>query len=127
MNINIKGTSIDLTPEIKEYVLKRINSLEKFFKGQDKESINVLFEIAKRGGQKSGDIFHADCLIESLGEKFYASADKEDIFQAVDEIKDTLYREISRSKNKKWAVFYKGARKVKDIMRDASSYRPWKK
>lgn len=127
MNINIKGTSVDLTPEVKEYILKRINGLEKFFKGNAEDSTNVLFEIAKRGGQKSGDIFHADCLIESLGEKFYASADKEDAFQAVDEIKDTLFREISRSKNKKWDVFYKGARKVKEIMKDASSYRPWKK
>ena len=127
MNINIKATSLELTPEVKEYILKRINGLEKFFKGNDKNSTNVLFEIAKRGGQKSGDIFHADCLIESLGEKFYASADKEDIFQAVDEIKDTLFREISRNKNKKWDMFYKGARKVKEIMKDASSYRPWKK
>ena len=48
MNINIKGTGVDLTPEIKEYILKRINGLEKFFKGQDQESINVLFEVAKR-------------------------------------------------------------------------------
>ncbi len=80
MNINIKATSLELTPEVKEYILKRINGLEKFFKGSDKNSTNVLFEIAKRGGQKSGDIFHADCLIESLGEKFYASSDKEDIF-----------------------------------------------
>ena len=127
MNINIKATSLELTPEVKEYILKRINGLEKFFKGNDKNSTNVLFEIAKRGGQKSGDIFHADCLIESLGEKFYASADKEDIFQAVDEIKDTLFREISRKKKKKWDMFYKGARKVKEIMKDASSYRPWKK
>lgn len=127
MNINIKGTSVDLTPEVKEYILKRINGLEKFFKGNAEDSTNVLFEIAKRGGQKSGDIFHADCLIESLGEKFYASADKEDAFQAVDEIKDTLFREISRNKNKKWDVFYKGARKIKDIMKDASNYRPWKK
>ncbi len=127
MNINIKATSLELTPEVKEYILKRINGLEKFFKGSDKNSTNVLFEIAKRGGQKSGDIFHADCLIESLGEKFYASSDKEDIFQTIDEIKDTLFREISRNKNKKWDVFYKGARKVKEIMKDASSYRPWKK
>lgn len=127
MNINIKGTGVELTPEIKEYILKRINGLEKFFKGQTKESINALFEIAKRGGQKSGDIYHADCLIESLGEKFYASCDKSDIFEAIDEIKDILFREISRSKNKKWDVFYKGARKVKEIMKDASSYRPWKK
>jgi putative sigma-54 modulation protein len=127
MNINIKGTNLDLTPEIKEYVLKRINSLEKFFKGRDSDSINVLFEVAKKGGQKSGDIYHADCLIESMGEKFYASTDKSDIFEAVDEIKDILFREISRSKNKKWDVFYKGARKVKEIMKDASSYRPWKK
>jgi ribosomal subunit interface protein len=127
MNINIKGTGLELTPEIKSYILKRINGLEKFFRGQDKESINILFEIGQKGGQKSGDIFHADCVIESLGEKFYASTDKGDVFEAIDEIKDILFREISRNKNKKWDVFYKGARKIKDIMKDASNYRPWKK
>ena len=127
MQTNIKGTGIELTPEIKDYILKKINGLEKFFAGKNKDSANVLFEIAQKNGQKSGDIFHADCLIENLGEKFYASSDKSDIFQAVDEIRDILYREIGRSKNKKWAAFYKGARKVKDIMKDASNYRPWKK
>ncbi len=55
------------------------------------------------------------------------AATKKIFFQTIDEIKDTLFREISRNKNKKWDVFYKGARKVKEIMKDASSYRPWKK
>ena len=127
MKINIKATNIELTPRIRDYIEKKITGLEKFFGGESKDSTNVLFEIAQKSGQKSGEIFHADCLIESPGQKFYASADTEDVFQSIDEVRDILFNEIGKNKNKKWSVFYRGARKIKEMMRSAKNYRPWRK
>jgi len=127
MNINIKGTNMDLTLEIKSYVSKRINSLDKFFKSDELDSITVLFEVARKSGQKSGDVFHADCVIEYPGEKFYAASDQADVFAAIDEVKDNLSREIRRNKKKKLTLLHRGGRKIKSMLKSASSYRPWRK
>lgn len=127
MQINIKSTNLGLTPEVKDYIEKKVLSLEKFLNPESEDAATALFEIAQKSGQKSGDIFHADCLIQHLGDKFYASADKEDIYKAVDTVREELARVIKRTKSKRLAVFHRGARKVKDMMKTVASYRPWRK
>ncbi|OGI64049.1 ribosomal subunit interface protein [Candidatus Nomurabacteria bacterium RIFCSPLOWO2_01_FULL_41_21] len=130
MNINIHSKNINLTEDVKDYALKKVTNLEKFLANTEKGGgeVSINFEISKSTKHHNqGQVFHADCLININGEKFYASADAEDEKTAIDEIKEKVFQDITKKKNKKEALFFRGARKVKDMMKGLRSYRPWKK
>ena len=128
MQINLQGKNIELTEAIKDYVLKRVTNLEKLLKKIEDSGgeVSVLFEVAQNSRRhKSGDIFHADCLIKIMGEEYYASADEEDLYAAVDKVKDTLFREISKDKDRNQTLLYRGARSVKKMLKGLSKRNPF--
>ncbi|OGI68372.1 ribosomal subunit interface protein [Candidatus Nomurabacteria bacterium RIFCSPHIGHO2_01_FULL_42_15] len=128
MQINLQGKNIELTEAIKDYVLKRVTNLEKLLtrikEGGGKVMVN--FEVGKSTNHhKSGEVFHADCLIKIDGKEFYSSSDKEDLYQAIDAIKDTLYYEINKNKDRSQTLLYRGARSVKKMMKGLSKRNPF--
>jgi ribosomal subunit interface protein len=128
MKINLKSTNMELTPAIHDYVIKRVTNLEKILSKIEEGGgeVNANFEVGKNTNHhKSGDVFHADCLINIKGDKFYSSADKEDLYQAVDEVKENLFREISKNKDRRQTLFHRGARSVKKMMKGLSKRNPF--
>jgi|SRR3989338_7067953 len=128
MKINLKSTNIELTPAIHDYVIKRVTNLEKLLSNIEEEGgeVNVNFEVAKSTNHhKSGDVFHADCLINIKGEEFYSSSDKEDLYQAIDEIKEILFREIRKNKDRKQTLLKRGATSIKKMMKGLSTRNPF--
>ena len=128
MQINLLGKNIELTKAIKDYVSKRVTNLEKLLsrieEGQGKVMVN--FEVGKSTNHhKGGDVFHADCLIKIDGKEFYGSADKEDLYAAVDAVKDSLYNEISKHKDRRQTLLYRGARSIKKMMKGLSKRNPF--
>lgn len=120
MYINIKATNIELTPAINDYVEKRVTNLGKLLnKIEEKEGeVMVNFEVGKSTNHhKSGEFFHTDCSINIKGKKFYASSDKEDLYQAIDDVKEKLFHEISQDKDKSMTLFHRGARKIKNLLK----------
>jgi len=128
MKINLKGKNFELTPAIKDYVYKKINDLEKFLltiQGDGGE-ILVNFEVGKSTKHhKSGEVFHSDCLININGQKFYSSSDKENLYEAIDEIKESLFNEIRKNKDRKQTLFRRGAASVKKMMKKLSNRNTW--
>lgn len=115
MNINIKSTNIELTGAIKDYVTKKVNSIEKFLNA---ENSNIQIEVAKSTNHHhKGDIFFTEINIDSMGQKFFVRANKEDLYKSIDEAREMIVREIKRSKNKRRDVFKKGALKIKNMVR----------
>lgn len=128
MNINLQGKNLELTPAISDYVLKRVTNLEKILKKIEDEGGDVIahFEVSQATKHhKSGVIFHADCLIKTGGEEYYASADEEDLYAAVDRVKDTLFSEISRDKDRNQTLLVRGARSVKKMLKGLSKRNPF--
>ncbi len=128
MQINLKGTNIEVTPAIRDYVEKRVTNLEKLLSKIEERGgeATVNFEVAKNTNHhKGGAIFHADCLINIEGEKFYASADEEDLNQAVDAVKETLFREISKNKDRRRTLYKRGAMSVKKMLKGLSKRNPF--
>jgi ribosomal subunit interface protein len=128
MKINLQGKNFELTPSIKDYILKRVTNLEKSLSSieKGKGEIMINFEVGKSTKHhKSGFVFHSDCLINIDGKKFYASSDKEDIYQAIDEIKETLFREIRKNKDRKQTLFKRGAASVKKMLKSLSKRNPF--
>ena len=117
-----------LTPAIRDYVLKRITNLEKLLSGIEERQGKVMvnFEVSKSTNHhKRGEIFHADCLVKIDGKEFYSSADEEDLYQAIDAIKDSLYNEINKNKDRAQTLFHRGARSVKKMLKGLSKRNPF--
>ena len=128
MQINLQGKNMDLTEAIHNYVSKRVTNLDKLLSSIEKGGGRVMvnFEVSKSTNRhKSGEIFHADCLIKIDGKEFYASSDKEDLYQAIDAIKDSLYNDINKNKNRRKTLFRRGAASVKKMLKGLSDRNPF--
>lgn len=128
MQINLQGKNFELTDAIKDYVLKRVTNLEKMLSGIEEKGgdVKVYFEVGKNTNHhKSGFVFHADCLIKINGKEFYSSVDKEDIYEAIDEIKEVLFRDIEKNKDRKQTLFKRGAASVKKMLKGLSKRNPF--
>mgnify|MGYP003451400501 FL=1 len=128
MTINLQSKGMELTPAIHDYVIKRITNLEKLLEKLEMEggSAVVSFDLSKNTNHhKAGSIFHADCRIQIKGEEFYGSADEEDLYVAIDVVKENLFREISKNKDRKQTLFKRGAASVKKMLKGLSDRNPF--
>src|SRR3989344_322588 len=128
MKINLRAKNIELTPAIENYVYKKVTNLEKLLSTIEINGGEALvnFEVGKiTKHHKSGIVFHSNCLININGEKFYCSSDKEDLYQAIDEIRESLYEEIRRYKDRKQTLFKRGALSVKKMLKGLSKRNPF--
>jgi len=124
MKINIKATNISLSPAISDYVEKKISNLDKFFRGV--EDLLVSVEVGKTTAHhKSGDIFRAEIHISANGQNYYASADKDDLYAAIDEVKDEITRAVSSKRKRTIALFRRGGARIKEMVKNIN-LRPWR-
>ncbi len=119
---------MELTEAIRDYVIKRVTNLEKLLSKMEVaggEAV-VNFEVAKNSNHhKSGNVFHADCLIKIKGDEFYGSADEEDLYAAIDAVKESLFREISKNKDRRQTLFKRGAASIKKMLKGLSRRNPF--
>jgi len=102
MIIDLKGTSLDLTSPIKEYIEKRLQPLSRFIKRHEAKSETHLFvEIARTTKHHhKGNVFYAEVTLELPKSVLRAEATNSDIRSAIDEVKDILKREMKQYKEK---------------------------
>ena len=127
MNINLQAKNIELTPAIHEYVMKRVTNLGKLLTKLEEKGDDVIvqFEVSKTTNHhKAGEVFRATCSIELGGKNFYSSIDEEDLCQAVDAVKENLFREISKDKDRRQTLFKRGALSVKKMMKGLTKRNP---
>ena len=123
ININIKATNIELTQAIREYVEKKVNSLDKFLHN---ESTNVHVEVAKTTNHhKNGDVFHTEIDIRSGARKFFARSEGSDLYTSIDEAKEMITRELTQNSDKKRTLFKRGAISVKKMLKGISNRNPF--
>ncbi|MBP6060484.1 MAG: ribosome-associated translation inhibitor RaiA [Candidatus Pacebacteria bacterium] len=128
MQINLQSKGIEITGAIKDYVVKRVTNLEKLLLKMEQAGgeAMVSFEVSKNTNHhKAGSVFHADCRIQVKGEEFYGSADEEDLYASIDVVKENLFREISKNKDRKQTLFKRGAASVKKMLKGLSNRNPF--
>jgi len=97
MNINIKATKLELTPAIRDYFQKKMDSLEKYL--GDVKVINCDVEIEKTlGGQHKGYIFRAEVNLDLPRRLLRVSKTEKDLYKAIDKVKDHLEAMIKKYK-----------------------------
>ncbi len=122
MNINIKATNIELTSAITEYVNKKVESLSKFLKSESPE-VNV--EVGKTTQHhKNGEFYRAEIRLIDGPLSKYAAAEKSDLYAAIDEVREEIFRRITESNDRKHTLFTRGARSVKKMLKGLSKRNP---
>lgn len=116
---------MELTGAIKEYVEKRLGTLEKFIRGKEGSSqMNV--EVGKTTNHhKNGDVYKAEVNLDANGKHFYAVSEKEDLYSAVDDVKNEIERQLIETKDRADTLFRRGARSVKKMLKGISSRNPF--
>ncbi len=116
MNINIKGTHIELTDAIRNYVHEKLGAIQKVISRVDEAFAQV--EVGKESMHHAkGDVFRAEINVQADGKSFYAVVIKDDLYAAIDELKDEIQEKIKSSKQKSRSLFRRGAARVKNMIK----------
>jgi ribosomal subunit interface protein len=118
MNIQIKNTNFNMTPDIKEYINSKISSVEKFLSIHDPNSeILVQAEIEQSTHHKKGNVFRVELNLSYDGNVYRSEVTSYDPRVSIDDAKDQLEKQIRRSKTKRGSLYEKGSRIIKKLLR----------
>lgn len=109
---------MDLTDALKAYVEEKINSVEKFTVPHEEEVPLAEVEIGKTTKHHNvGDVFRAEVNLSVRGRGYRAVSEKNDLYAAIDDVRNELVREINSTKGKERTLVRRGANMLKDILR----------
>ena len=118
MKIKFKATDIELTPELTTYVKKRIADVEKFVHAKDPESVSAYVELERTTEHhQAGKIMRAEVNLRVDGAYFRAEFSDEEIYAAIDSVKDELIRLARSYYSKQRTLIRKGGVAIKKILR----------
>lgn len=114
MIITIHGTGIELTDANKAYVLKKLLSLEKFFNKVTKVEIDLGL---RTHHHQKGKVYYAEVNMHVPGSLVRVVKDSEDLYKAIDLVKDHLKIGLESLKEKRLKLNKKvirGSKEYKD-------------
>lgn len=97
MNIQIKTENLKLTKEIKEYAEKKVRALMKYLGSIPIMEAIVKLALVSKHHQK-GDIYECKIQLKLPKKTLIVMKVEEDIFKAIDKVKDHLERSIEKYK-----------------------------
>ena len=116
-NIKIATDNIRRIEEVTNYAKRKMESLDKFINPKD-EGVSMDIRVSKTTDHhRAGKIYKAEISVMTSGKKFGAEVEADDLFVAIDELKDIISRKMSSYKGKKRGLFKKGAAKIKRLLR----------
>ncbi len=110
-----KTTDLELTHPLREYIEKRLTPFLSKYQVAG-ERVNV--EIGKTSKhQKNGEIYYAEAYFKVKKGNIFARVVKVDLYEAIDHLQDELKMQLDGLKGKRFALFKKGAAKIKKILK----------
>jgi ribosomal subunit interface protein len=117
MRINEKGTNMEITSRIKDYLFKKLEHAEKFIASDDTSALCDV-ELGKTTKHhKGGDIFRTEINLQVAGKNFRAVAEEEDLFASIDIAQAEIIAELKKNKDKQVTAVKRGGAKIKSITR----------
>lgn len=118
INITIKTKNMDLTPAVKEYVEKKMSTLERFV--GTKEGAETLVEVdlgLRNRHHKKGDIYRAEVNL-TMDKKFVRAVSVEsDLYAAIDSVKDQIVGRITSERTKISDIARRSAKRLKRMLK----------
>jgi ribosomal subunit interface protein len=115
MKHNTKSTNLTLTPDIAEYLARKLSAVEKLIDNPGNVFCDVELERSPR--HKSGEVFRAEMTLQVGAVVYRAEESGETIESAIDGAQEELLREFRRSKRKYVHLLRRGGQRVKEILR----------
>jgi putative sigma-54 modulation protein len=101
MQVNIKATKLDLTEQIKDYVQKKTDMLEKYL--GDFPAVHADFEVGRESNHHAkGEVYKAEFNLHVPGELLRVEKIEEDLYKAIDKVKEHMEMAIKKYKEKKF-------------------------
>lgn len=123
MKVSIKATNLDLSPAIKKAIEEKIAGLDKFIPHVD-GSVEAFVEVAvETAHHRKGKIYYAEANIKVPGEIIRSEAREENLYKAINEVKDELQRLFENYKKRKIAKTERAVRALKRKTRYTSLIR----
>ena len=91
MQINISGHHVEVTPALRQYVLNKLDRLQRHFDQITKTEVTLIVEKL---------IQKAEATIHVSGADLFANAESEDMYAAIDLLVDKLDRQLIKHKEK---------------------------
>jgi ribosomal subunit interface protein len=127
MKINIKATNIHLTPEISDYLQKKLDMLDRMIDPSD-TSVFCEVEVGKTTNHhKTGDVFRTEINLTKDGKLFRAVSEESTVNASIDEAKDEILGELKHHKSKRVTLMRRGGAQIKNLIKGVGSYRPWRR
>ena len=122
MNITIKNTGIDLSSSVTDHVYKRLEKISKLMRNDSAALCHV--ELARSTGHHAkGDVFRAEIHITGSRKDCYASSEKEDLYSAIDDVRNEILRELKANREKQISFVRRGGARVKLMMKGLWSFK----
>jgi ribosomal subunit interface protein len=114
MSISIKTTLIELTPALTDYTEKRLGTITK----HSESSIIIAIEIGKTTmHHRNGEVFRAEVNVTTaLGKQYRAVSEKADLYEAIDDTRNEIIRQLKEGKDRTQTLFRRGAKKIKNLI-----------
>ncbi len=97
---SLKATNIELTDAIKEYVEKRLESLEKL-SASFEPAASVAVEVGKSSNHHNkGPFMRCEFTLQVPGTVMRAEEEREDLYESIDAAKDDLARQLKDYKGR---------------------------
>lgn len=96
MAINISARNFELTDAIQQYIHTKISTLNRYAV----ELIDVDVEVSKNMHHRKGPVFHVRWNVQVPHDYFRAEAEMEDLYAAIDTVRDEMDRELLRRKTR---------------------------
>lgn len=117
MHIIITGVHVEMTDAIKSYALEKMRTLGKYV-SHDDTSGKLTVELSKTTNHHAhGDIFQAEAILHMRGKETTLHTTQDDLYKAIDVLKDMLTRELAQHKDKERSIFRRSAHKVKALFK----------
>lgn len=114
---NIKTNDLELTEELRGYVGKRLDKLDKYIQKGETDIVCEV-ELSKTSEYDSkGQIYYAEINLWLAGEQFRATNYEKTMHAAIDQAKDEIALEMKRKKDKEKTKEKKEGRKIKNMMK----------
>lgn len=110
MKITIQGTGMELTEAIKQYAEEKAQSLEKYFDNIQQADIDVGMNSHHHN---NGKIYYAEINLSVPGKLIRVVKESEDLYKAIDKVKDHLKVELEKMKGKMNEIDREGLRDQK--------------
>lgn len=116
MIVTLHGTGMELTPAIREYAEEKIQSLEKFFDNITKVDIDIGMQSHHHN---KGKIYYAEVTLDIPGHTVRVTKESEDLYKAIDKVKDHLKVELDSAKEKMRRIDKDEIRSQKEYVEEA--------